>query len=177
MVLQFFAGSELAAADLNSLLGFMPQETLKNSTTSRQSTTTYAIDPDLGGIPLGVGSWEIEFMLFFTLSGVTTSKIKTQWQFTGTWQQPIRMCFGPGSGNTGGPGAIDTVNMGAVDASDQDAVYDYSTSGSYAGVREIGNTTVTAAGTLGLYWAQAVSSANNTTLRAGSWCRVRQRNE
>ena len=58
-------------------------------------------------------------------------------------------------------------------ATSQDASYFTASASGWSSVREIASgMVVTVAGTLSLNWAQAVTSANNTNLQAGSYFRI-----
>ena len=164
-----FAGDPINASDVNGIVDLLPVTYTKASSTGRNTTTTYAADPELTGIALAVGIYEIELVAFFTLATTNTQKIKTRWIFSGTWNTPIRACIGPANANVGAPNAVTDATMGGFVADSQDAIYDTSTSGSYSVFREVArNVTVTVAGTLALHWAQSVSSANNTNLQSGT---------
>lgn len=171
-------GQRLTAAALQDAFDFItPQTYVKPAMESRNSGgtgTTYTIDTDLQGITLEVGQYEIELVGFFTLAN-TTPKIKTQWRFTGTWNSPVRACSGPSSGNTAAPNVITEATFEGFVADTQDAVYGTSTAASYTIFREVArNVTVTAAGSLALYWAQNASSASNTNLQGGTSFTVRR---
>lgn len=172
-------GQRLTAAAMQDAFDFItPQTYVKPAVESRNSGgtgTTYTIDGDLKLIPLEIGQYEIELVGYFTLATTNTQKIKTQWRFTGTWNTPIRACMGPGVNNVGAPGAVTEVVAAGYVADSQDAAYDRDTTAGYAVFREVvRNCTVTAAGTLALYWAQVASSANNTSLQAGTSFTVRR---
>jgi hypothetical protein len=162
-----FAGGIIYAADINAL---KPTILTKGGSTSRTSTTTYAIDPDLQGISLTAGTYYIQLIGFFTTpSWSTNPKIKTQWRFTGTWTPFNRLTLGPGSDNTSAPTLSTSVDSAGVVVDSQDAVYSTYTGGAYASFREEAyGITVSAPGTLGLYWAPSVSASTATTLQNGS---------
>lgn len=164
---------DLVTADL--LDAMVPQIFTKTGNTARTSTTTYAADPDLQSIPLGVGTWDIEFVGFFTLDTTSTQKIKVQWGFTGTWTTVFRACIGPGQGATNTADGLDTMNSRGAQTDADSATYDINF-GSVPGVfREVArNVVVSVAGNLSLRWAQAASSANATNLLAGSHFIIRQ---
>lgn len=178
--LAFAIGQRLTADLMTEFLGLSPQVYTKASTTDRNSGgtgTTYTIDPELQGIPLEIGTYDVLLIAFFTLATTNTQKIKTQWRFTGTWNTPIRHCIGPGSANVAGPSAITDVTMQGYVADSGDATYDLIAGGTFGCFQEQAfNVTVTVAGTMGLYWAQSAASANNTSLKAGTAFRVRKLN-
>ena len=154
----------------------LPRYYTKQNPTSRASTATVAADSGTGqvlaGIPLEIGSYEVEFVGLFTLTTTGTQGIRTRWGFTGTMTNPVRACLGPGdSGST--PAANATIMTQSFQATGQDALYFVGASAGYSAFREItAQLIVTAAGNLSFNWAQAVSSANNTNLQSGSYFRI-----
>ena len=154
----------------------LPRYYIKQNVTSRASTGTVADDSGTGlilaGIPLEIGSYEIEFCGLFTLTTTGTQGIRTRWGFTGTMTNPVRNCLGPGDSGSA-PNVNATIMAQAFQATGQDALYFAGASSAYASFREISPAIiVTVAGNLSLKWAQAVSSANNTNLQAGSYFRI-----
>lgn len=167
-----FAGQVISASDVNNAT---PTIYAKAAALSRNTTTTYADDNELVGIPLAVGVYEIDLIGYFTLSTTSTQKIKTNWVFTGTWSNPVRACFGAGSNQTADRSNVTEVNIGGYTATGQDAIYDTSNSAGYTCFRENSRAvTVTVAGNLSLQWAQSASSGNNTTLQAGTAFSIRK---
>lgn len=164
---------DLVTADL--LTSMLPAAVVKSALTSRTSTTTLAADGDLTGITLGVGTWKIELLLFWSCSVSATQKIKTQWGFTGTWNNPTRGCVGPGNVTTGTPrDAVQEMNVSA-NATNVDAVYNVQNNALFTTVREMTYlAVVTSPGDLSLQWAQSVSSANPTIVQPGSAFEVRR---
>ncbi|HEY9465265.1 MAG TPA: hypothetical protein VIR54_19360 [Vicinamibacterales bacterium] len=180
--LAFAIGQRLTADLMTDFLALTPQVYTKASTTDRNSGgtgSTYTIDPELAGIPLDVGTYDIELIGFFTVAS-TTPKLKTQWRFTGTWNTPIRNCIGPATDNVDVTNSASDMTVRGVVADSQDSVYNSAATGtdaSYVSFREIAlNVTVTVAGTMGLYWAQSASNASSTSLKAGTSFRVRKLN-
>jgi hypothetical protein len=170
-----FGGDIIYAADINAILAVQPVAYAKASSTARNTTTTYAADPELTGIPLAVGSYEIELILFWTQTTTATQKVKTRWIFSGTWNNTVRAVIGAGSNNTAAPGNVAESQISAYRADDQDAVYCQAAGGTFGIVREISrNVVVTVAGDLSLHWAQSASSGNNTTVHAGTVFQVRK---
>lgn len=167
-----FAGDIIHASDINNASATIYA---KAASLSRNTTVTYADDNELAAIPLAIGTYDIELLGYFTLSTTSTQKIKTNWAFTGSWNNPVRACFGPGSAQTADRANITEAQVGGYTCTGQDAIYDTSNSSGYSCFREICRTvTVTAAGNLSLQWAQSVSSGNNTTLQAGTCFSVRK---
>lgn len=170
-------GSIINASDLNNVLTRAPKTYVKASATSRNTTTTLTDDPELSGIALAVGTYEIELVGFFTLATTATQKIKTRWAFTGTFNGTtgIRNCIGPGSAQTAAVANATETNFNAAQMSGQDAVYDAAAASAYACIRETcAAVVVTVAGNFSVQWAQAASSGNNTTLQEGSYLRIRR---
>jgi hypothetical protein len=177
MAISFLTGQRLTADLLNAnVIDYMATTpVIKSAATSRNTTTTLANDPDLQGIALGVGTWEIELLGLWTQSTTTTQKIKTRWAFTGTWGTAIRICTGTGGTNTATPGDATILNSRGFTLDTQDAVYGQDAGTSFGGFREISRqVVVTVAGNLSLQWAQSASSANNTNLQPGSNFTIRK---
>lgn len=173
-----FGGDVILASDINGILALQGAIRVKSGPTSRNTTTTYADDPDLSSIALATGTYEIALYGMFTLATTATQKIKTQWAFTGTWNGTTapRLCLGPGSAQVGSPNGVTDTFLQALHLNGQDAIYDAAAgTASYMSFREeCGNVIVTAAGNLSLQWAQNASSANNTTLQEGSFFKIRK---
>jgi hypothetical protein len=163
-------GQRVTAAMLTDM---QTQTYVKQSNETRTSTTTYANDAELAGIPLAVGTYEI-IGQFAMIGGAGGIAIKTQWSFTGTWSGPLRLCEGPTSGNTtAGSGAVSTQR--SAYATNADCVYGLSTSAVYTTVMEISKQiTVTVAGNMALSWAPNVSSATSGGIRQSSWIDVKR---
>lgn len=167
------AVGDLVTADL--LQSMVPKYYIKPSGESRNTTTTLADDSDLQGIALGVGTWEIELLLFYTQSTTNTQDLKTRWAFTGTWNNPDRNIMGIGNSSTASANVSTEVNMAGSQAAGQDAIYGGPASSVFNSAREwTANCVVTVAGNLSLQWAQNASSANNTTVQGNTAFRVRQ---
>ena len=156
----------------------LPRYYIKGGATSRNTTTTPSTDTGTGqllaGIPLEIGTFEIELVGLFNLTTTGTQGIKTQWGFSGTANGAtcIRTCMGPGDSATS-QSANQLGVYSAAQATNQTASYFNAASAGWSGFREIAaNFIVTAAGTLSLSWSQAVSSANNTNLQGGSYFRI-----
>ncbi|GIE35890.1 hypothetical protein Ait01nite_089350 [Actinoplanes italicus] len=172
--LQVFGGDIVYASDYAALVASLPKTYRKDLATPRSSTITLDEDPELDGIPLGVGAYDIELIAYFTVAN-TTPKLKTRWGFTGTITNTLRLCHGPGANNVGGPEAVSDATMRAYALSSQDAIYNTSTSSAYSAISEIAyGVEVTVAGNLSLLWAQSVSNASAVTVREDSAFRVRK---
>lgn len=146
---------------------------VKGNTTDR-TNNTLADDPDLQGIPLGIGTWWVRLMAFWTANTSTTPKLRTRWTFTGTWNNPIRCCIGPGSANTAVRTDVTAVNFHGQSAG-SDQVYNVSASTGFTVLTEESyNVVVTVAGNLALNWAQQTTNAGIISVKAGSAFCVKQ---
>ncbi len=171
-----FGGDIILAEDVNAILRKLPRYYRKTSGTARNTTTTLADDPALSAIPLEIGTYDIELLLFYTQTTTNTQDIKTRWAFTGTWSGsngPDRHIMGIANDSTATANVSTGVNMGGSQAAGQDAIYGGPASSVFNCAREwTVNTIVTVAGNLSLQWAQNASSGNNTTVQAGSAFRI-----
>lgn len=169
-------GQRLTATALQDAFDFItPVVTTKPSATARNTTTTLADDPDLKDIALEVGVYDVEFVGFWTQTTTNTQKIKIRWAFSGTWNSPIRACYGAGFSQTAGPAACTESTFSAYVSDGSDAVYDQAAGGTFGVFLEKArNVTVTAAGNFSIQWAQSASSGNNTTLQTGSSVSIRR---
>lgn len=157
---------DLVTADL--LASMQSQSYTKQTGTARNTTTTLAADPELTGIPLAVGTWDIDLQVFATAT-TSNQAIKGRWIFTGTWAATVRNCSGPGSTNTAVADQVTPANSRGYGTDSQDAVYGMLASTAYSSIREsVRGLVVSVAGTLSYQWAQNVSSANNITVQPGS---------
>lgn len=165
-------GTDVSATNLALMI---PDITVKASATPRISTSTLANDPELLNIALGIGTHWVKLMLFWCTDTSATPDIKTRWVFTtGTWNNPLRKRFGPGSGNTAAPNAVTPLQCGPT-AAGSDAIYGTASGTTFYNAEEESyNVVVTVAGTLSLQWAQNTSDATNTTVQAGSTFITRQ---
>lgn len=165
------ASDELSVELLRSML---PQIYVKG-TLSTKGSNTYSSDSELSGIALPVGTFLVKLHLYATCGASATPDIKTTWTFTGTWNNPLRGCFGPGAANTAAPSAATPIKMTAQSAN-SDSIYGMAASAAYTYVTETSyNVTVTVAGNLALAWAQNTTDAVNvTTVQAGSAFHITQ---
>lgn len=135
---------------------------VKAADTSRLSTTTLTADPDLS-ITLLTGQYSFElFMLFDSVAAGAGFKF----QSTGT------AVDSRGTSPADATGLVNAAAYGPKLESFVGSTISYatvSTSADSNGVLYKGSLLVTTPGTFGIQWAQAVSTASNTTLRAGSY--------
>jgi hypothetical protein len=164
----FLSGQRLTAALLAATQWDKTMKTLATPKTN----ATLANDPELSGVVLGVGQWDIR-MLIFASNTVTTGNLRTQWSFTGTWNNPLRACVGPDL-TTGGPSDITEMSLQAF-ATNSSRDYDLGNTSAYTGIQEFTSTAVvTVAGQLALSWAQATANATATNVQPGSYIECRQ---
>lgn len=160
----FLALQELTAADLN---GVLPVTAAKPSGTPRTSTVAHAADPHLAVSLLASKTYLVIAPLLISSAADAAGDFSYRWSWTGTM-----------SVVNGGVGPANTIATGSIaDGEFARAAPDNTTpsaaipmGASVAGVNAlvVATVTVTAAGVLTLEWAQNSSSANATTLEAGS---------
>lgn len=165
------AGNRIYASDINAV---SPAVYTKAALQARVSTIVVADDAELVNIPLAVGTYHIRLTGFFSVFTTTTQKLKTQWGFTGTWNNPARACIGPAQTNVGGGTAVTVMNAAGV-PTNADAVYSVVNAVAYSCFQEEAfNVVVTVAGNLSLKWAQFASSVNPTNVADGTTFQVRK---
>ena len=162
------AGNRITAARLRSMV---PSYTTKGSTTARPSTTAQTADPELSGITLDVGTYEVKVRYIATgVGSASAGGLATSWGFTGT---------ATGNRNPTGPGFTST-NSGAAEnlrtnsASMGLASQFYYVATTSTSIVEEGLITVTVSGDFSVNWAQAASNATPTNLLAGSYVKIKQ---
>jgi hypothetical protein len=144
------------------------QEKIKAANETRVSTTTLALDNELKDIPLGIGTWEISVLLA-AVGGAGAIAVKTQWAFTGTWNNPLRFIEGPSATNTGDALSGPVSMKRSAAQTNADSVYGLNSSGNYMNWREFTKQiVVTVPGSMAINWAPNVSSATSGGLRQGS---------
>lgn len=161
---RFLAGERITATKLSLNIW---DKTVKQGSTDRFNTTL-ADDPDLGGLLLGIGTWEVKAMLLMSCLAAATN-VKTRWSFTGTWNTPTRACTGPGIGNTAAPTAITPSKMTGHSVGG-DATYGMAAGASYNVIyEECSTVVVTVAGNLAIQWAQNTANAAAARMQPGSY--------
>ena len=136
----------------------------KASTTSRNSTVTPTLDPELQ-FSVGSGIHTMTCLLQWqTFTGIQGARI--QLSFSGTSSGfPAMTVFKYDSNGTPSPQSFQVFNLGAsiVDTSfpnaNDNAVWMVSAT-----------MQATSSGTLGIAWAQGNNTGNNLALNQGSWC-------
>lgn len=170
---QLTAGQRLTAAVLQEMI---PDKIVKVSATDRSSATTGTTltdDPELSGLALAAGTYEIHVMLF-AASASSTPDIKTAWDFSGTWTTPVRALNGPGTTATGGATA-NTEWRADGQAANSAAAYSLAATSDYSVIHEeCHDVVVTVAGDFSLQWAQQTSDANATSVKPGSYISARR---
>jgi hypothetical protein len=141
----------------------------KSATTSRNTTTVLAADPDLSVSLIASSSYLIECALYFYAT--TTAAMGFKFDISaGGGASLINGRAGPLIQHVNGTGAVATLNtfpttpisFGTI--STNSVAVDSAQFSAYV--------TTAAAGTITLRWAQASSSANNLNLANGSWIRA-----
>ncbi len=169
-----YGGDIVSADDVNANIATIYT---KDNSENRISTTTLSDDGELKNIPLGVGVYEVELVMFHSAAytGGTSGTIKTTWAFSGTWNNPVRACQGGGQTNTSPTNRATELYTFGVNAGSNAQYGTDATAGNYSVAREISRqVVVTASGNLSLQWAQPVSTASNTTVLGGTSISVRQ---
>lgn len=163
---EILAGEEILADDLALMV---PTYVVKTSTTSRSSTVVQSADPELDGIPLAVGMYEIKVRYIATgVGSASAGGLATSWTCTGT-ATGNRNATGPGFTSTNS-GAAETLrtNSASMGLGSQ---YYYLAATSTSIVEE-GIVTVTVAGDFSVDWGQAASHATSTNLLPGSYVKI-----
>lgn len=166
---------DFVTADL--LTSMLPSQVTKLNSTSRASTSTVTADPDLSGITLGIGTYEIEMFILWSQTSTATQRLQTQWGFSGSWNNPTRVCNGPGDVVTGPARTAVTETNFSGNVANVSANYNVQNNSSPTIVREFSATvTVSTAGDFSLLWAQGAgtTSANTVIVQVGSYVRIRQ---
>lgn len=136
------------------------------------SSTTLVNDSELAGIALGIGVWDVQFMIYATADTSTTlGDIKTAWTFSGT-ASGFRSCLGPAVGSVTQP--TTTLMRTSIHGFGTSVTYGINATGTFSRIEERSMFTVTAAGNLNFQYAQDTSSTTATTVQAGSYMTYRQ---
>lgn len=155
------------AVQVNSLPVFGNSFAYKTALTARNTTTTLTADNHLTGLVIPVtGKYLVEFGLRFFTTLTTAQGFKCGLLLTNLTNSALEGFY---SGQINAANVIaaaditGSANFSVVATSGSDGIYghclvDYTVTGSPA--------------TVALGWAQNSSSANNTTLSAGSWMRI-----
>jgi hypothetical protein len=136
---------------------------IKPADTVRTSSATLAADPDLQSNTLGIGRYAFEIYLLFDS---ITAGAGFQWTNGGTAADSRGLMPALVSG------FLNAAAYGPKSETPYGATITYATVSTTANSNEVlykGSLLVGTAGTFGVNWAQAVSTASATTLRAGSY--------
>lgn len=132
------------------------------------ANTTLQDDNTFQNITLTPGTWLVDCL--FLVSGPSGADIQITWAFSGTLTRGSRGGQGPAAGVTS---ALDggSVRMAGANNSGQiTGIPVYGTDGTnWSAIVEKGVLVVSATGTLKVQWAQNVSDAGTTNMRAGSF--------
>lgn len=165
-----------AGLRLTSTLWRSGQEDTYNKDASEtvRGATTVASDAELVTIPL-VASAEYEVFMGLNLTGGSGGiGIKTQWTYTGTWNDPIRRVDGPTSANTVVPSGTMLIQHATYRAA-SNCTYGLSTSSSFTTVWEESKKVVTTtAGNMALAWGPNTAGATSGGVMLDSWVTVRR---
>jgi hypothetical protein len=136
---------------------------IKPSDTAIVSSATLTADPDLQTNTLGVGRYSYELLLIFDSVAAGAG---FQWTNDGTLVDSRGVMPGLVSG------FVNAAAVGPANSSFYATTISYATVSTAANSNQVlykGSILVGTAGTLGIKWAQAASTASATTLRAGSY--------
>lgn len=158
------AGQRVTAGLLMSML---PLEAVKPAVTSRTSTTTLAVDPDLALVIPRAGTWTFDAWLNYTGGTLGSSDLKLSMQYSGS--SPF------GVWGLNGINLVATTQIRADGNAIGTNTLSVGTNGGVFYTADIhGQITVSTTGTLALYWAQNTSSVTATNIRQGSYLRLKQ---
>lgn len=164
-------GTTLNAA-LNQINGYDVFQPKTADQSSPASTTTLFDDTHMALALPAAGTYLVEGM-FIASSASTTPEIKIAWAYTGTLTSGYRTGFGPSTASTDPLGATAQGFRAAAAGNTSAAITSsvaYGLDGTnWTAILEKGLVIVSNAGTLKVQWAQNVSNATVTTLRAGSY--------
>lgn len=164
----FYSGQRLTALLLTDSL---PNYVVKPGTTSRTSTTAQTADPDLAGIALEVGTYEVKVRYIATgVGSASAGGLATSWGFTGT-ASAVRGSTGPGFSSTNS-GAAENLRTNGASMGLTTQFYFVATTSTT--IFEEGIVTVSVAGDFSVNWAQAASNATSTSLLSGSYVKYKR---
>lgn len=165
--------------DINAAINDLNSDQFKIKTadgTGATSNTTLADDNQLINIALGVGTWEIDVVLFCT--GAAAADVKVAWGFSGTTTTAVRGGHGPSAAVTS---ALTGAGAGQRTAGASDTGLTITTGSIYATdgtnhtmIIEKGVLVVTVAGNFKIQMAQGTSTASAVLLKAGSYVKARK---
>jgi hypothetical protein len=171
-----FVSGELTSAQMNeqvrdNFLALNPAPISKFADESLNLSTVLQNDNELAYTIADTGTFEFDVFLAVTSAANAAGDIAVGFSFPAGFVN----FFGIGPDVSLASGNIGTAHFGtALGATSGTTALAFGCSTATAYVRINGIFTATAAGTLQLMWAQSSSNANNTTVKAGSFMRVRQ---
>lgn len=148
----------------------------KTADQSIASSTVLTDDTHMALALPAPGTYQVDAVLMF--SGAAAADIQVAWAYTGTLTAGFRAARGPNIGITDALGAtaqgVRQAAAGATSAAITSAV-PYGVDGTnWSAAFECGVVVVSTTGTLKVQWAQVVSNATATIMRAGSFLRARR---
>jgi hypothetical protein len=161
------------AADGTVSVGGVPinvYAAFKTASTSRNTTTTFASDPDLAFTNVPVGTYEIELALFFD-STLATPGFKAQISFSGTVANGILAPFGGNGSNSNNSLGYQSYAAGIINVMTFSPAF-ATTTQNWIVAR--GTVTLSTTQNVALQWAQQTSSANAAVLQVMSRLTLRR---
>lgn len=145
----------------------------KNAATDRSAAgaAVLALDPELSGITLTPGTYLVGTVLMFTAPGATPG-FRNAWAFTGVINGGNRRVLGPPPTGTNNSTATLMFNRAVGFLTAQNFIHD--SGAAYGCVEEEGVLVVTATGDFGITWAQVTQAGDPTSLKAGSYVKIKQ---
>lgn len=162
----FKPGDRLTSAALNEML---PLVAYKSVTTSRTSTTTATLDPDLQ-IAISadqLATYALEGLLILSGAVLGAGDVKTSVVYSGSSSQGTWM----GMGTDTSLSTNCRFFGGSITTSSTLQPFGVN-GGNFTIVNITGLLSPTSAGTLGVQWAQNTSSGTATNMRLGSWLKL-----
>lgn len=157
-------GQKLTATLLD---GFVPTVYKKAGSDTRTSTAAVTDDPELTGIALEIGSYDLSAVIYFT---GTTGDIQMRFGFTGTYGGLVGWT-GPSPGTELLDHTAATMRNNAAPPGNAQT-FGHNSASVYAVVRVDGIVDVSVAGNLSLQWGQQTSDVTATGVMGESFIRV-----
>jgi hypothetical protein len=154
-------------------ISLVPLSTFKAASTSRNTTTTFASDPDLSFTNVPIGTYEIEGVLFFdcTTAPGSNGGLKSQLSFSGTVANGIVAQIGSTGTNTVISNAYASVSGGVIAINNMSSASATAT-GNWIQFR--GTVTLSTIQNVALQWAQSSSDSDPTILQVMSRLTLRR---
>jgi hypothetical protein len=163
----------LATSVQQNGMAIVPLTTFKTSATSRNTTTTFASDPDLAFSNVPIGTYEIEGVLFFDCSTAPGSNggLKSQLSFSGTVANGIVAQIGSTGTNTVIANAYASFSGSTIAINNMSSASATAT-GNWIQFR--GTVTLNTIQNVALQWAQSSSDSDPTILQIMSRLSLRR---